>query len=78
MDHFYLVPTNEYKRAGTRVAIHFCTCKTTVTMNDIKIFAAYYKSTCKLMTLKALFIHSIRPLLNTKDEYKSCTLTIKI
>ena len=31
----------------------------------------------KLMTLEALFIKEVKPVLNTKDEYKSRTLTLK-
>ena len=31
----------------------------------------------KLLTLEALFISEIKPLLNTKDEFKSRTLKLK-
>ena len=31
----------------------------------------------KLMTLEALYIAEINPLLNTKDEYRSWTLKLK-
>ena len=31
----------------------------------------------RLLTLKALFIKEINPSLNTKDEYRSGTLTLK-
>ena len=34
-------------------------------------------SVIKLMTLEALFIKQFHPVLNTKDEYKSRTLTLK-
>ena len=34
-------------------------------------------SLTKLMTLEALFIKEFKPALNTKDEYKSRTLTLK-
>jgi len=38
----------------------------------------YHVSTYHLMTLEALYIKSIKPSINTKDEYRSRALTIKI
>ena len=73
-----LVRLREHKRAGTPVESHFRACDTTVTMEAVEIIGACNKSVYKLMTLEALFIRSLRPSLNTKDEYKSRTLTIKI
>ena len=35
------------------------------------------KTNKNLMTLEALWIDEVKPNLNTKDEYKSRTLTIK-
>ena len=34
--------------------------------------------TSKLLTLEALYISKIKPVLNTKDEFKSRTLTLKL
>lgn len=73
-----LVRVREHKRSGTPVESHFCACNTDVTMDDVNIIATSNKSVYKLMTLEALFIRSIKPSINTKDEYKSRTLTIKI
>ena len=42
----------------------------------VSILAAS-NSLTKLMTLEALFIKEVKPVLNTKDEYKSRTLTLK-
>ena len=33
---------------------------------------------CKLMTLEALYISQLKPSLNSKDEFKSRTLTLKL
>ena len=38
---------------------------------------AFSNSLTKLMTLEALFIKEVAPALNTKDEFKSRTLTLK-
>ena len=47
-------------------------------MDDVKIIAASRKSEYNLMALEALCIKAIKPTINTKDEYKSRTLVIKI
>lgn len=45
---------------------------------DIKILGSHFKSETHLLTLEALFINEIKPILNTKDEYKRRTITLKI
>ena len=47
-------------------------------MNDVMIIDRTIKSEQCLMSLEALWINKLKPKLNTKDEYKSRTLTIKI
>ena len=73
-----LVRIREHKRAGTPAESHFRACDVVLIMDDVSIIATYNKSVYKLMTLEALFIRSLKPPLNKKDEYKSRTLTIKI
>ena len=45
-------------------------------MDDVSILATT-KSMHQLLVLEALFINDEKPLLNTKDEYRSHTLVIK-
>ena len=45
--------------------------------HDFVSILATSNSLTKLMTLEALFIKEFKPALNTKDEYKSRTLTLK-
>ena len=66
----------EHKSSGP-VRMHFKSCKSVVSMDDVSILSANSKSEIHLLTLEALFISDIKPNLNTKDEYKSRTLVIK-
>jgi len=47
-------------------------------LQPVNVIAVSHKSTYHLMTLEALYIKSIKPSINTKDEYRSRALTIKI
>ena len=47
-------------------------------MENVKVIASTFKSINYLMTLEALFIKDIKPTINTKDEYRSHALVIKI
>ena len=66
----------EHSRSGP-VAGHIEECGD-ITIDDVEIIAQTSKSENHLMTLEALHIKNIKPSLNTKDEYKSRTLTIKL
>ena len=47
-------------------------------MDDVKVIVTSTKSVYNLMTLESLYIRKIKPTINTKDEYKSRNLVIKI
>ena len=68
----------EHQRKGSPVGNHFLSCNCDLTMDDVSILANPLRSVTYLMTLEALWINSIKPSLNTKDEYRSRTLVIKI
>ena len=67
----------EHSNKNAPVGNHFLKCHRTLTMNDVNILATSSRSAQYLMTLEALWIDKVKPNLNTKDEYKSRTLTIK-
>ena len=46
--------------------------------NDIISILGNSKSLVRLLTLEALFIEQIKPVLNSKDEFRSRTLTLKL
>ena len=58
------------------VKTHFENCGIIPDQNIIKIIGKA-NTLAKLLTLEALFIKEICPLLNTKDEWRSRTLTLK-
>ena len=56
---------------------HFETCAITPTEDNISIIGRTSRGDGRLLTLEALFIKELTPVLNTKDEYRSRTLTLK-
>ena len=73
-----LTRISEHKNANKPVGKHFKECNQSLTMNDVEVLATSIKSSFHLLTLEALFIKIIKPTINTKDEYKRRTLSIKI
>ena len=71
-----LTRVKEHSRLSSPVGLHFKTCNSTVSMDDVKILSTA-KTQKQLLILEALFINELKPSLNTKDEYKSHTLVIK-
>jgi len=67
----------EHSRQSSLLGNHFKQCNNVLTMDDVSILATA-KSIHQLLVLEALFINDVKPLLNTKDEYRSHTLVIKI
>ena len=61
------------------VRMHFMRCcKRTPEFEDLEILGSTIKGEVHLLTIEALFIRAIKPDLNTKDEFKSRQLLIKI
>ena len=56
---------------------HFENCAITPTDDNVSILGRMDKGDGRLLTLEALYIKEIGPVLNTKDEYRSRTLTLK-
>ena len=57
---------------------HLAECKYNLTENDIVILHQTNKGEEFLLTLEALYIREFKPTINTKDEYRSRELTIKV
>ena len=68
----------EHKRKNSPVGIHFDLCKCSLSMDDVCVLGSSSRSITRLMTLEALWINNLKPSINTKDEYRSRTLVIKI
>ena len=65
------------EHVGSRGLIknHFDSCSTIPSHDHVKILGKNKGE--KLLSLEALFIHKFKPTLNSKDEYRSRTLTLK-
>ena len=59
------------------VKSHFDSCNVTPNNDVISVLSRTHKGESRLLTLEALFIKEIIPVINTKDEFKSRTLTLK-
>ena len=60
------------------VGRHFTRCGVEISLDDVTIIDHSTKLLKHLMVLEALWIEDIKPTLNTKDEFKSHQLVIKI
>ena len=71
----------EHLRNGGTMKAHFGTCTTNsseISEEKITKILDRSNSLSKLYALEALYISEIKPSLNTKDEYRSRALTLKI
>ena len=73
-----LTRIKEHRRIGTPVGNHFKGFGATLTINDVRVIVTSTKTVYNLLTLESLYIRAIKPTINTKDEYKSRTLVIRI
>ena len=67
----------EHRRSGP-VGTHFKECGVELSMDNVSILYTTSRSTFYLMALEALMINEHKPSTNTKDEYRSRALVIKI
>ena len=68
----------EHRNVNSIVGSHFMECiGSKPDFGDVTILCATTRGAEFLMTLEALYINEIRPEINTKDEYRSRTLTLK-
>ena len=65
------------QRAGPMKS-HLSQCSTTITEENVDILKTSLHGEYYLLTLKALHIRELKPQINTKDEYKSRELMIKL
>ena len=68
----------EHTKNQGPVKTHLHQCNTTITEEHIYILSSTSRGESHLLTLEALYIQELDPKINTKDEYRSRTLTIRI
>ena len=57
---------------------HLTLCKVKMNEENVDILSQTSRGEQYLLTLEALWINNIKPEINTKDEYRNKTLTIKM
>ena len=64
----------EHKNNKGPVKTHFAQCDSTFTLDCVTMLASVMKRERHLLTMEALYIKELDPILNTKDEYTQRTL----
>ena len=57
---------------------HLMECQTNLKEENVDILKSTARGEANLLTLEALFIRELKPTINTRDEYRSRELTIKL
>ena len=57
---------------------HLRQCHATTTIEEVEILGSTQRGEIILLTLEALWINELQPTINTKDEYRRRSLTIKL
>ena len=75
--HLQVRITEHVQRVGP-MKKHLAECRSTIQEENVDILQTSSRGEEYLLTLEALHIREQKPKINTKDEYKSRELTIKI
>ena len=73
-----LTRLQEHRKPSSIVRKHFNTCGTDLNLDCLEVLKSSSRGEPHLLTLEALFIEEMKPAINTKDEYRSRTLTIRL
>ena len=76
--HFCTRLKEHQSRKKEPVYRHFEGCGMKLSLEDTEFLAATAGSVVHLMTLEALWIEELKPCINTKEEYKQRSLTIRL
>ena len=68
----------EHSHSKGPVKEHMTKCETDWSEKDVSVLSATSQGEVHLLTLEALWIREIKPVINTKDEFRSRELTIKL
>ena len=67
----------EHTRPSAHVRQHFDACSVDMSFEYMEVVKSSARGEGHLLTMEALFIEELKPTMNTKDEYRSRTLTIR-
>ena len=69
---------NEHIQRNGPMKTHLAECQTQISSENVTILHQTSRSEFHLLTLEALYIREYNPATNTKDEYRTRELTIKV
>ena len=72
-----LTRMKEHQKAPSPVAIHMQECGSTFSLEDTTILDYTTRGESHLLTLEALWIQEMTPSLNTQEDFRNRTLTVK-
>ena len=70
--------TKEHIQKAGPMKTHLAECATTLSDDDVEILQTSSRGEAYLLTLEALHQKERKPAINTKEEYRSRELTIKL
>ena len=76
--HFCTRLKEHQQRKSQPVYRHFQQCRTELKLENTEFLAATIKNVVFLETLEALWIEELKPSINTREEYKQRSLTIRL
>ena len=72
-----LTRMKEHQKAPSPVATHLQECGSTFSLEDTTILDCTTRGESQLLTLEALWIQELTPSLNTQEDFRNRTLTVK-
>ena len=69
---------SEHRTRAGPMKSHLKNCSTEISSDNVEVLGATARGEQRLLTLEALWIKELKPAINTKEEWRSRTLTIKL
>ena len=76
--HHFTLRVQQHRVKGRPIRKHFDECNEKVTLKQAEILDSTIRNDKLLLALEALYIRELSPQLNTRDEYRSRKLTLKL
>ena len=68
----------EHTRPSAPVRQHFDNCAVSLSFDNMDVLKSSARGEAHLLTMEALYIEEMKPVINTRDEYRSRALTIRL
>ena len=68
----------EHTRPSAPVRKHFDNCAVSLSFDNMDVLKSSARGEAHLLTMEALYIEEMKPIINTRDEYRSRALTTRL